>query len=66
MTKALPVCRWQSWQWQQWTNIGSDVSRYRTAPQAHLPLSVASINDPFSPHVRLGSAKLNARPPKPA
>lgn len=26
-TKALPVCRWQSRQWQQCTNIGSEVSR---------------------------------------
>jgi hypothetical protein len=22
ITKALPVCLWQSRQWQQWTNIG--------------------------------------------
>jgi hypothetical protein len=27
ITNALPVCRWQLRQWQQWTNIGSDVSR---------------------------------------
>ena len=26
MTKALPVWRWQSRQWQQWTNIGAVVS----------------------------------------
>jgi hypothetical protein len=26
-TNALPVCRWQSRQWQQWTNIGADPSR---------------------------------------
>jgi hypothetical protein len=26
-TKALPVCRWQSRQWQQCTNMGADVSR---------------------------------------
>jgi hypothetical protein len=25
-TKALPVCRWQSRQWQQWTNIGGVIS----------------------------------------
>ena len=27
MAKALPVCLWQSRQWQQWTNIGAAVSR---------------------------------------
>ncbi len=27
MTKALPVWRWQSRQWQQLTNIGGDASR---------------------------------------
>jgi len=27
MTKALPVCRWQFRQWQQWTNIGSEANR---------------------------------------
>ena len=37
MTKALPVCRWQFRQWQQWTKSGSDVSRKRTVPQAHPP-----------------------------
>src|ERR1041385_2580999 len=37
ITNALPVCRWQFRQWQQWTNIGSDMSRYRTSPQAHPP-----------------------------
>jgi hypothetical protein len=26
-TKALPVCRWQLRQWQQWTKSGSLVSR---------------------------------------
>jgi hypothetical protein len=26
-TNALPVWRWQSRQWQQWTNIGAEVSR---------------------------------------
>jgi hypothetical protein len=36
-TKALPVWRWHSRQWQQWTNIGFDWSRYRTAPQAEPP-----------------------------
>ncbi|MDB5418861.1 MAG: hypothetical protein JWP50_2280, partial [Phenylobacterium sp.] len=32
-------CRWQSRQWQQFTNIGPEVSRYRTAPQAHPPVN---------------------------
>jgi hypothetical protein len=27
IAKALPVCRWQSLQWQQCTNIGALVSR---------------------------------------
>ena len=27
ITKALPVWRWQSTQWQQWTNIGGAASR---------------------------------------
>ena len=27
ITNALPVCRWQLRQWQQWTKSGSDVSR---------------------------------------
>jgi hypothetical protein len=27
ITNALPVCRWQFRQWQQWVNIGSDLSR---------------------------------------
>jgi hypothetical protein len=27
MAKALPAWRWQSRQWQQWTNIGPVVSR---------------------------------------
>jgi hypothetical protein len=26
ITKALPVCRWQSRQWQQCTNIGFELS----------------------------------------
>src|SRR5262249_44161981 len=38
MTKALPVWRWHILQWQQWTNIGADVSRYRTAPQEQPPV----------------------------
>src|SRR5689334_11197980 len=38
MANAPPVCRWQSVQWQQWTIIGSDVSRYRTALQQHDPV----------------------------
>src|SRR5262249_45083236 len=38
MTKALPVWRWHNMQWQQWTNIGADVSRYRTAPQEQPPV----------------------------
>jgi len=32
-TNALPVCRWQSLQWQQCTNIGALFIRKRTAPQ---------------------------------
>jgi hypothetical protein len=27
MTNALPVCRWQFRQWQQWTMSGSDINR---------------------------------------
>jgi hypothetical protein len=27
ITKALPVWRWQSRQWQQWTNIGELIIR---------------------------------------
>jgi len=27
IAKALPVSVWQQVQWQQWTNIGGDVSR---------------------------------------
>jgi hypothetical protein len=38
-TKALPVCLWQSVQWQQCTRIGSSRSLYRTWPQAQPPLS---------------------------
>jgi hypothetical protein len=38
-TKADPVCRWQFKQWQQWTNIGKEVSRYRSSPQAQPPSS---------------------------
>ncbi len=41
MTNALPVCFWQSVQWQQLTNIGGLVSRYFTAPQKHDPENVA-------------------------
>ena len=27
ITNALPVCRWQLRQWQQWTKSGSEASR---------------------------------------
>src|SRR5271166_436639 len=51
MTKALPVCLWHSRQWQQWTNIGFDLSRYRTQPQAQPPSSsrIASSSHPGEP-----------------
>jgi hypothetical protein len=39
ITKAEPTWRWQSAQWQQFTNIGPDLSWYRTAPQAHPPVN---------------------------
>src|SRR5262245_29312381 len=48
MTNALPVCRWQFKQWQQCTNIGLAVSRYRTDLQAHSLLSVERVIVPFS------------------
>src|SRR6516165_2833994 len=36
-TNALPVCFWQSRQWQACTIKGAAVNLYRTAPQAHPP-----------------------------
>src|SRR5690349_14857298 len=47
MTKALPVCRWQSRQWQQCTNIGADRIRKRTDPQAHPPSKLSDIVPPW-------------------
>src|SRR5208337_794369 len=50
ITKALPVCRWQSRQWQQWTNIGFDASRKRIRPQAQPPSrAIFFVSIPRSP-----------------
>src|SRR6185295_17640426 len=43
MANAPPVWRWQSVQWQQWTNIGSDDSRNRTALQQHDPSNASAM-----------------------
>jgi hypothetical protein len=43
-TKALPVWRWQSRQWQQWTNIGCDFREKRTSPQAQPPSKVSPMD----------------------
>jgi hypothetical protein len=37
ITNALPVCRWQSRQWQQFTNIGADCSVNVISAHEHLP-----------------------------
>src|SRR5690348_7891791 len=44
MTKALPVWRWQSLQWQQCTNIGAALSLYFTAPQKHCPFNAFAMS----------------------
>src|SRR4029453_2553987 len=46
-TKALPVSRWQSSQWQQWTNIGFSRGWYGMDPRAQPPVTFfAMVNDP--------------------
>src|SRR5215469_4747160 len=46
-TKALPVCRWQSRQWQQCTNMGADLRRKRTTPQAQPPSRASVAGTPL-------------------
>jgi hypothetical protein len=43
ITNALPVCRWQSRQWQQFTNIGFDCSVNVIASHEHLPSKVVIV-----------------------